>query len=217
MSMKIEIKNRWSGSVLFSVETSSWRLALEAAVKAKTDLKGADLEGAYLEGADLEGADLKGAYLKGADLKGADLKGADLKGADLEGADLEGADLEGADLKGAYLKGAKVGDLIVPAVEDLPNKILAAIATPGCGLDMGNVHVCETTHCMAGWTVHLAGKEGYDLEKAIGWSAAGSLIWYKSCPGIPKPPFYGENAASLARLKDLAQRYNERKAEEAKA
>ena len=59
--MKIEIKSWLNGSVLFSVETENWRLAVEAAVKAR----------AYLESADLEGADLEGAYLKGANLKGA--------------------------------------------------------------------------------------------------------------------------------------------------
>jgi uncharacterized protein YjbI with pentapeptide repeats len=99
--LKFEIKSRWTGDILFSLETDSLKLAVQAAVK-----QGAYLEGAYLEGADLKGADLKGAYLKGADLEGADLKGADLKGADLKGAYLKGADLEGADLKGADLKGA---------------------------------------------------------------------------------------------------------------
>ena len=61
--MKIEIKNRWNESVLFSVEASSMKIALEAAVKQGANLEGADLKGAYLEG-----ADLKRAYLEGADL-----------------------------------------------------------------------------------------------------------------------------------------------------
>ncbi len=48
--MKFEIKNRFSGSVIFAIETASMRLAVEAAVKS----------GAYLSGADLRGADLSG-------------------------------------------------------------------------------------------------------------------------------------------------------------
>ena len=60
--MKFEIKSRWSGSVLFSLETDSLKLCVEAAVKAK----------AYLGDADLRGADLRGADLRGADLRGAD-------------------------------------------------------------------------------------------------------------------------------------------------
>ena len=88
--MKIEIKHRWNSSVLFSIEASSIKLALEAAVEQGADLRGAYLpgpppEGAYLEGAYLEGAYLEGAYLEGAYLRGADLRGANLRGAYLEG------------------------------------------------------------------------------------------------------------------------------------
>ena len=66
--MKIEIKNRYTGSVLFSIETDSWKLAVEAAVKA-----GAELRGAYLEGADLGEANLRGADLREANLREVDL------------------------------------------------------------------------------------------------------------------------------------------------
>ncbi len=97
----MEIKSRITSKVLFSMETDSIKVCLEAAIKAKADLQGADLQGA-----DLHGADLWGAYLQGADLQGADLQGADLQGADLHGANLRWADLRRADLRGAYLQGA---------------------------------------------------------------------------------------------------------------
>jgi uncharacterized protein YjbI with pentapeptide repeats len=58
--MKIEIKSRFNGSVLFSLETKSLKLCVEAAVKARANLYGADLSGADLSGADLSGADLYG-------------------------------------------------------------------------------------------------------------------------------------------------------------
>ncbi len=123
--MKIEIKSRFSSDILFSIETNSLKLAVEAAVKSKTYLRGAYLGGAYLRDADLRGAYLRGAYLRGAylggaylrdaDLRGAYLGGAylrdaDLRGAYLRGADLRGADLGGADLRGAYLRGADLRD-----------------------------------------------------------------------------------------------------------
>lgn len=95
-----EIKHRFTGNILFSLETESLKLCVEAAVKAKTYLEGADLEDA-----DLEGADLRDAYLRGANLEGADLRGADIRGAYLGGADLRGADLRGAYLGGAKLLG----------------------------------------------------------------------------------------------------------------
>ncbi len=88
--VKIEIKHRFSGATLFSFETESIKLCLQAAVKS-----GADLSGAYLRGAYLRGADLRGAYLRGADLRGADLSGADLSGADLSGVYLRGAKVDG--------------------------------------------------------------------------------------------------------------------------
>ena len=59
--MKIEIKHRCSGKVLFSFETDKIKIALEAAFKS-----GANLSGASLSRADLYGANLYGAHLYGA-------------------------------------------------------------------------------------------------------------------------------------------------------
>jgi hypothetical protein len=96
--MKFEIKNWMTGGVIFSMETESWKLAVEAAVKAGADLSDADLSDADLSGADLSGADLSDADLSRANLIGANLIGADLIGANLIGADLIGANLRGANL-----------------------------------------------------------------------------------------------------------------------
>jgi hypothetical protein len=97
--MKIEIKCRFRGSVLFehSVKDNTVKLTVLAAVEKKVSLSGADLSGADLRGADLSGADLRGADLRGADLSGADLRGADLRGADLSGAKLkDGSEIDDA-------------------------------------------------------------------------------------------------------------------------
>jgi hypothetical protein len=107
--MIIKIKHRYTGAILFQRESTSLKLCVEAAVKAKTNLGGADLRGAYLGGADLGGADLGGADLGGANLGGADLGDAYLGGADLRDAYLGGADLGGAYLGGADLRGADLG------------------------------------------------------------------------------------------------------------
>ena len=69
--MKFEIKSRFDGSVLFSLETKSIKLTLEAAVRSIADLSGANLSGANLSGANLSGADLSGANLSRANLYGA--------------------------------------------------------------------------------------------------------------------------------------------------
>jgi uncharacterized protein YjbI with pentapeptide repeats len=109
--MLFKIKHRFNSSVLFSLETESLKLCVEAAVKdgANLDgayLRGANLDGANLDGAYLRGANLGGAYLGGANLRGANLDGAYLRGANLRGANLDGANLRGANLDGAYLRGA---------------------------------------------------------------------------------------------------------------
>ena len=124
--IKIEIKNRWTGNILFEYlsENNTIKKTVSEAIKSeanlrRANLRGADLCGANLCGADLYGADLCGADLYGADLRGADLCGANLRranlcGADLYGANLRGANLCGADLCGANLRGAKGAYMACP-------------------------------------------------------------------------------------------------------
>ena len=91
--IKISIKNRWTGSILFEYSSVDNTLAKTVTEALKGD--------AYLRNADLRNADLCGAYLRGADLCGANLRDADLCGANLRDADLRGADLCG--VRGAYI------------------------------------------------------------------------------------------------------------------
>ena len=114
--IKIEIKNRWTGNILFEYlsENNTIKKTVSEAIKSEADLCGADLCGADLCGANLRGADLCGADLRRANLRGADLRRADLRRANLRGADLCGADLCGADLRGAYLCGAKGAYMACP-------------------------------------------------------------------------------------------------------
>ena len=104
--MKIEIKARVTGHIIFSAEAASLRFALEAAVKSRANLTEADLAEADLAGADLAGAHLARADLAGADLAGADLARANLTRAHLTGANLAGAHLARANLTEAHLAGA---------------------------------------------------------------------------------------------------------------
>jgi uncharacterized protein YjbI with pentapeptide repeats len=208
MMISFAIKNRWTGSVIFTAEIDATDetatsiklgLAVRVAVKAKAYLRGADLSGAYLRGAYLRGAYLSGANLSGADLSGADLSGADLSEAYLRGAYLSGANLRGADLREANLRGA-------PVIEDIHARVYAAASQPGA-LDMGNWH-CGTSHCRAGWVVTLAGKEGLDLEAKIGTPAAAMAIYMASDPERwateRLPDFYCDNATALADMARMA-------------
>ena len=65
--MKFEIKNRFSGNVIFSLECDSFKLCVIAAVNSGADLSRANLSGANLSRANLYGADLSGADLSGAE------------------------------------------------------------------------------------------------------------------------------------------------------
>ena len=91
--IKISIKNRWTGSILFEYSSVDNTLAktVTEALKGGANLRGANLYGAKLRGADLRGADLREADLYGANLRGANLYGANLREADLRGADLREA------------------------------------------------------------------------------------------------------------------------------
>ena len=95
--MKIEIKNRFDNSVIFSheCEGNSIKITVVEAVKAGANLYGAEMCGANLRGANLRGADLCDANLCDANLRGADLHGANLHGANLYGAEMCGANLYG--------------------------------------------------------------------------------------------------------------------------
>ena len=74
--MKIQIKSRFSGAVLFEheAENNTITITVEAAVEARANLDGANLDGANLARANLAGANLDGAYLDGANLAGAYLE-----------------------------------------------------------------------------------------------------------------------------------------------
>jgi len=111
MKIKLEIKNRFTGKVLFEFETENNTIkeTLKQALLSGANLRNADLGGADLGCADLRGADLRNANLGGADLGCADLGCADLRGANLGCADLGGANLRNADLRGANLRNADLG------------------------------------------------------------------------------------------------------------
>jgi uncharacterized protein YjbI with pentapeptide repeats len=178
---------------------------LSVANLSRADLSGADLSGADLRGADLSGADLSGADLRGADLRRADLSGADLSGADLRRADLSGADLSRADLRGADLSRADLsGAKGLPGAPVIPNlhRRMAEVCAQPDALNMSTWHTCATTHCRAGWAIHMAGEAGAVLERAHGPCAAGALIYQASTGTVPD--FNASNEAALEDIKRLA-------------
>ena len=154
--IKIEIRNRWTGSVVFEYtkEGNTITETVLDAIRRGANLRDADLRGADLCGANLRDADLRDADLYGADLRGADLRDADLCGANLCGAALCGADLYGADLCDANLRDA---DLY--------------------GADLRGANLCDAD--LRGANLRDANLRGADLRGANLRDAKGC---YLSCP-----------------------------------
>ncbi len=205
--MKFEVKNRFTGNVQFTADIACGE---DEPISIKLGLA---VRWAYNAGADLAGANLAGADLAGANLARAYLAGADLAGADLAGADLGGAYLAGADLAGAYLAGAvKVDPSEIPVIPNIDSVILSHIEAGGV-LDMGSWHGpdnhwCGTTHCRAGWAIHLGGEKGKALQDRVGEQMAGTLIYLASRPDKPPPWFYDSTDGALADLRECAKTEN---------
>jgi hypothetical protein len=119
----IEIRSIFTGEVIYKSDAATIKLAVEASVRTRANLRGADLIGADLRYADLRYADLRYADLRYADLRYADLRDAGLRGADLRDAGLRGADLRGRSVcpsSGAFIawkkcSGGCVVKLQIPA------------------------------------------------------------------------------------------------------
>jgi len=229
--MKFDIKNRRTNKVQFTAEIDCEAksislkigLAVKWAIKAGADLAGANLAGAYLvranlaganlAGANLAGANLAGAYLVRANLAGANLAGASLAGAylvraNLVGANLVRANLVRANLDGANLDGANLPVADIPIIPNIDAAILAEIEKGG-KLDMGSWHGpqdhwCGTTHCRAGWAVHIAGEKGKALQDRVGPQLAGTLIYQASRPGKPVPWFFMSTEDAIADIRACA-------------
>jgi hypothetical protein len=92
----------------------------------------------------------------------------------------------------------------VPRIDDIHRKVYLAVSQPGA-FDMGSWHSCETTHCRAGWVVHLAGPAGYALEKFHNTELAAMLIYRESGHYINPARFYDGNDAAMEDIRKLAE------------
>jgi hypothetical protein len=73
-------------------------------------------------------------------------------------------------------------------------------------LDMDEFHTCKTTHCRAGWAIHLAGEKGYALEAKFGPVIAASMIYDASSNFKISPPrFFEKKKDAMADMKRLAE------------
>lgn len=171
--MNFEIKNRFSGNIIFSLECESLKFCTEATNKYGADLSEADLGGANLYGANLSEANLYGACLCDADLSRANLQGADLSrsdlgdanmseanlsrsdlsDADMSKANLQGADLQGADLRDANMSDADMRDANLYGA-NLRRADLYGANLSGANLREADLFETDILHASCCWSAH---------------------------------------------------------------
>ena len=95
-------------------------------------------------------------------------------------------------------------NLHIPKIENLNQKVSDA-TNEDESLKMSDWHTCNTTHCWAGWIVHLAGEAGYELARKTSDEFAGMMI-YKESNGESISPvnFYLGNKEAKAKIDELA-------------
>ncbi|MGN6106664.1 MAG: pentapeptide repeat-containing protein [Kofleriaceae bacterium] len=216
--MKIQIRNRYTNEIIHEAE-----VAADDPKPMRTALLSAIAAGANLEDANLAGANLAGAYLARANLEDAYLAGANLAGAYLAGAYNVPSGATTADPPEPYRRLTTPAELVeararraaryrelhpeVPVVEHLDRRILDLITTGDGTLEMSAWHgadgACGTTHCLAGWSINLAGPAGIELERKHGAQRAGSMIYRASTGRVPH--FFASNERALADLRRRAE------------
>lgn len=102
--------------------------------------------------------------------------------------------------------GEKVPVADIPRIPDIHKTVYAAATKTSRSLDMSDWHSCKSTHCRAGWVVHLAGEAGYALEEQVDTDVAAVLIYIVSDPEFNEiPNFYCDNELALEDMKRLAE------------
>ena len=101
----------------------------------------------------------------------------------------------------------RIGENAAPLIPTIPNidKAIYEAARQAGALNMGNSHTCGTTHCRAGWAVHLAGDAGYALERFHGPLLAGQLIYRESGSPINPCRFFDSDAVALEDMRKRAE------------
>ena len=169
--IKIEIRNRWTGAVVFEY-TKEGNTITETVLEAIR--RCANLRCANLSDADLRCADLRCANLCGANLSDADLRGADLRCANLSDANLCSANLSDADLRCANLSDADLSDanLRCANLSDADLRCADLRCANLCGADLCGADLSDAD-------LRCANLSGANLSDADLCDAKGC---YLSCP-----------------------------------
>jgi hypothetical protein len=93
-----------------------------------------------------------------------------------------------------------------PVIENIHQRVYEAASARPDALIMDRWHTCDTTHCRAGWVVHLAGEAGKRLEQHTSTLFAALQIYNVSSPIEVSPvKFFEDNATALEDMKKCAE------------
>lgn len=113
--------------------------------------------------------------------------------------------LDHEDMRRMGMAPAKIEDYFkVPVIPDIHKVIYKAVSNPGA-LRMATWHICDTTHCRAGWVVTLAGEAGKELERKTSTLFAAQHIYHKSGYDISPVRFFDSDVDAMADMKRLAE------------
>ena len=111
---------------------------------------------------------------------------------------------KGEDLSGANLKDVDWGDVGIPVVDNIHQKVYEAASRPGA-LDMGAWHRRGGVYCRAEWAIDATGETGWKLEEEYGPSVTACMIYSKSDPEMTwMPDFDCSDAEALTDMKSAA-------------
>lgn len=89
---------------------------------------------------------------------------------------------------------------LMPVIPDLDVRIAKIVVDNPSSLDMGKWHTCQTTHCIAGWAIHLLGDP--ELESLEFLCSPGLLAMALfDAAGIWVPDFYTTDRRGLSELR----------------
>ena len=167
----MQIRNRWTGAVIFEDASPTMREAVLNAIS-----KAANLTRANLTDADLTAANLTAANLTRANLTRANLTRANLTAADLTDANLTDADLTDADLTDADLTDAKAG--LFRVLDAAPAEVAGLLSAVQEGRIAGTCYEGECS-CLKGTIATLRGVKYHTMQDELAPMAGSAAeIWF---------------------------------------
>jgi hypothetical protein len=108
------------------------------------------------------------------------------------------SDCSGLEKAGLVAKPENKSWFQVPTIPNIHQTVIEAVEKPDA-LNMKTWHSCDTTHCRAGWVVHLAGEKGRALEEASSTQFAAMQIYHASSKiNVSPVRFFETNEVAMA-------------------